>query len=292
MAGAYYGDPGQGDNSLDSLSSLLPLFHAIRNRDLQDKQAENDMAVNLPIRQERMRAAFDPKTGMGRTTNPHVSTGITPANTEIATAVAPGLSPQEQANISLKKNDQQIDRERLTQQGKMGEERLGIQRSQERLNELKNENIHNQKEADMRRKVNETEQRLGLAHEDLLRKQNDTTAHINFNKAQMDSTEARHALERILKDKEIKNTKDLHDAQIKELGQRHEDTIRSLGYEYDDQGRLIKATERKEKENPAFKSVTTQRFQSKDGKNTWNIPVDKLDAFKKANPEAVGIESR
>lgn len=286
MAG-YFGDPGIDKE--DPVQSLMPILHAVRNRDLQDFTERGRITNDLAIRQERQRALFDPRNpGTPGTTNNLVSTGINNANTNMNTVLKEDMSPQEKANLQLKKNDQSLEARKIAQTGKLGEERLGINKAQEQLNESKNTNIHEQKQADLQRKVDEADKKLKLSYDQLQQKTDSAEAHAQFNRDQMEATSARHELERAQKDREIQDLKDLHAAQIGHLNQQVEDlrnpksTEKTTEIENDKNGVPIKKTEKTTKgDSKAFDSNTTYNMQDQSGKK-WTVKHENLEAAKKS----------
>ncbi len=286
----FYGDPGIEKE--DELQSLMPILHAVRNRDLQDFEARGNITNNLAIRQERMKALFDPLTGMGRTTNNEISHGITAPNTSMNTVVKEDMSPQDKANLQLKKNDQTLESRKIDQAGKLGAERLGIQQQQEQLNEQKNENIHNQRQRELERKASDSESKLKLAYDRLQQQGDNAQAHIAFNQATLEATNARHALELAQKDKEHQDALALRDAQINDLNSKinerdnPKDKVVETNMEVDANGVPIKKTERTSRsDSKAFDSNTTYRMTDSDGKD-WMVSNKNMDAFMKAHPKA------
>ncbi len=104
----------------------------------------------------------------------------------------------------------------------------------------------------------------------------------------MAATEARHALERAQKDREIQDLKDMHAAQIKDLQSKvnerdnpKEKTVET-NIETDKNGNPIKKTEKTSKtNNSAFDSNTTYNMKDSNGK-VWSVKHDNLEAAKKA----------
>jgi len=288
MSGAYFGDPGTSDETSD----LLPLFHAVRNRELKDYEAKGLIDQNLAIRQERMKSIFDPSGasssissvgfGGGKTTNNEISHGITAPNTSINTApLKEDLSPMDKANLQLKKNDQTIDREKIAQQGKLGEERLGINRQQEQLNQQKSDQIHQQKTDDMERKIEESNRKIQLAQDQLNSKNANANDTLVAHKAMFDAVEERHRLELAQKDAQFKDTQGLHQATIDKMREEIENLKNPKPtheeVKYDDQGRPIS----KDVTKGVYDSNTTYRMTDKDGKD-WMVKHDNLEAAKKS----------
>lgn len=279
--GAYFGDPGQGNNGADSLTQLLPIFHEIKNRELHDYEMKGRINQDLAIRQERQRLMFDPATGMGKTTNNEISKGINNANPEMATAVKEDLTPQDKAKFGLEKSAQDIEKSKIAQQGKLGEERVGVQKAQEELNATKNENIHNIKMADMQRKVDEATQRMGLAYSQLEQRGNDSAAHLDFMKAKAAADEARFNLELTRRDAAHEETVRYHNARIDEANKRLEaagqPTIESTEVNADG---THKTVTKSKGENKAYDSNTTYRMKGKDGK-AYMVSGKDMDKAKK-----------
>lgn len=79
----------------------------------------------------------------------------------------------------------------------------------------KNQQIYETKQKDMQRKMDEANSKLDLAERTLQSKQGDSDANLKFHQAQMDATNARHALEMSQTQAKLDEAKRVHDETIK-----------------------------------------------------------------------------
>lgn len=298
MAGAYYGDPGQQNTGIED---ILPLFHAVRDRNMQDYKDKAAFDSDLAIRQENSRRVFDPNRagtslstvggGGGRTTNPDISMGLTAPNPEIATNLKEDLTPQDKAKFGLEKSSQDIERSKIAQQGKLGEEALGIKTAQEKLNQEKSENIHqtklSQQELEHQRDMNN----LGAKYDKMAADTSNVNNRLDFLHTQLEVTNNMHKRENDIRDATQKSNDALNQAKIDNLRKQYQDSVKSIGYEYAEDGKtLIKQTQQSGKvptdKNPAFKSSTTYKMTDKDGKSWMVSDENKAAAIKAGMTEA------
>lgn len=211
MSGNYFGDPGNGGSVGGAVNELLPIINHLKDRALQDYHTKGMIDQDLAVRQANMRNIFDPaKTsqvpGTGMNVNPNMNT-----------VLKEDISPLDKAKLGQGQQGIELDKQKLSQQGKFGQEALDIKDKQEQLNSTKNQNIHDQKIQDMQRKVEDSTNKLGLSYDRLQQNADNANAHIQFNRDQMAATEARHALELAQRDKAQNDMANLHAAQIKNM---------------------------------------------------------------------------
>jgi hypothetical protein len=294
--GAFFGDPGIRQNGpADDLESLMPVFNAVRNRDLQDFQAKGQISNDLAIRQARTMSMFNPdKPGtFGTSRNTEVSHGLTPQNTDLNTAAPPALSPADQAQFGLRGRELDLEGQKVKQSNRIGEERLGILQQKADLDQQKSDQIYGTKIADLQRKHEDAASRLDLAQKKMEQTGNDFNTRMEFLQSQAKLTEARHALELAQRDKQNQDAEALHKAQIDHLNAQIDDlknpkrTTKTTETNAD--GTKKTETTSKEAKNSAFSSSTTKAYVGKDG-TKYNIPMDKIDAFLKDNPDAQEVK--
>jgi hypothetical protein len=204
---------GQGsrDNSGDQTSALW-LVNSLKDREMNDFKDKANFMSDLSLKQDRLRRIYDQQDSQQQG----------PQNTVMAKDPNQ-MTGYEKGELGIRQQQLGLESAKLAQTGKMGEERIGIQRDQEKLNALKNQNIYDTKMADMERKANEATARMGQAHDALQANVNDHKAHLEFLKAKQEADDARHALERAQVDAKHAETKKKDDATIAALNKRVKD---------------------------------------------------------------------
>lgn len=199
----YAGDPGMGSTSSpsDVLNSIMPAFNQIRNRNVQDFKDKAQFSSDLGLRQERMRSLFAPEPQQG---------GVVyqPPPSEINNNRL--ISPFQAAGLEL-------DKQKLAEQKRTGSDKLALDQQKFGLEKEKSDQIYQTKQDEMTRKVDDANNKLKLAYDQLAQKGNDASATANFKQAQLDALTARHELEMAQKDKDREETVRIHDAQIKDM---------------------------------------------------------------------------
>jgi len=252
------------------MSELMPYFHEIRNRDLSDAQARQSMMGS--VRPDGLRKTF----------------GSEGSNQPMNTVMGEVMTPYQSANIAL-------EREKLNQSSRFGEERLNQQQNQQSLNQqrleldqLKNRQIYETKISDMERKSEDAANNLRLAHQRLEQNQNDAAALMNYRNATIAAQDARHALELAQRDRDREDRERLNQARIdqinrdiEESGYTWEETTQSDNPDGSQTRRRIiqrgKAPDNKFRADTPGAGNST-RMMGPDGRIGW-VPNDKVNEF-------------
>lgn len=255
------------NNSGGGGDDVLGLVNQLKDREMMDFQNKANFMSDLSLRQEaRMRSLFDP-TGQG-------SQGGQPKN--VVFQQDPNqITPFQKEELGIRREGLGLDRQRLAQQGKLGQEAIDVRGAQEKLNEQKNANIHEQKTADMQRKIDEANTKFGLAQQELDRKTKAGEDTLQSHKDLAAAIEERHKLELAHKDLQFEESKRLHDAQIKKM-------------EEDTKSRSSSTTTTEVNPEGTKRTTTTERGTSsgtikgigRDGKE-YDVPADKIDDWNK-----------
>lgn len=252
------------------------LMNSIKDREMRDFRDKANFMADLSVKQDRLRKRFDLEDNW----TPSRQTGVpgqqNTAGMNTVMAKDPNqMTGYERGELGIKQQGLGIEKQRLAQQGRLGEEAIGIRQKQGEIAQQKNEQINATKISDMERKKNEADAKIEQAQAALESKNNNAEASLKAHKDLAAAMEERHKLELAQK-----NT------QFKESQAMHQKSIDALNEKIKQQGRTKTTTEL----NPdgTKKTVTTERGDSadtvnvtgKDGK-TYTIPKDKLDDWNK-----------
>jgi hypothetical protein len=199
---SIYGNPGPAD--LD-YTTPLSVDQRLRERDMNDYMKKANFMSDLSLRQNRLRQVYG-----GENQNP--SAGM---NTVFKDNSIP---PLQMAKLKDEQTKTGIAGRKADTAAALGEEKINLGQEKQDLDTKKNQNIYDTKQADLQRKHDEAQAKLGLAEKALQNKQNDAKTLSDYHDAQMKAAAARHDLEMSQKDKQhqasLDEMKRLHDAQI------------------------------------------------------------------------------
>lgn len=190
---------GPGDDS-----DLMPMFHQIRNRNIQDQERLMRSASDIKLREDFMRARMTPEAA-GQ-----------PQNVVYQPSPAEQLNPLDLAKFGLEK-------QKLAQSTKLGEERLGLGEREHQLDELKNRQIYETKINDMQRRSQEAEADLKLKQQQFEANTTNASARMALQQAQMAATDARHQLDIAQRDRQLDESKRQADQRNETLKKQLED---------------------------------------------------------------------
>ncbi|MBI3334362.1 hypothetical protein HYZ97_02655 [Candidatus Pacearchaeota archaeon] len=272
--------------------AVLSLVNRLKDREMMDFKDKANFMSNLSIQQERARRLFDPQRQfeheynlapqrpqgpegplIGQEGQQQQATRFAGSvrDPNVMTAFERGQLGIRQSELGVRQRRAGLEEQRIAQTGKLGEERLRIQSAQERLNQQKSDQINANKQADLERKINESNQKLELAQADLDRKTKAGEDTLQAHKAYQAAIEARHKLELDQKEHQFNVTSEQHDRQIKALETR----IRQAGRTTTKTKISPEGTE-KVTETRRGAAADTVQVTGKDGQ-TYEIPADKVD---------------
>lgn len=251
-----YGQPAQADPN-DTLS----IVNRLKDREMQDFQNKANFMSDLDIRQrQRMQALFPPEKASQNQGQPNVVMGQDPNQ----------LTGYQKGELGIRQQGVNIDSQRLAQQGQIAQGQLGIKAQQEALNKQKSDQINATKQADMQRKIDESNQKIELAQQALTNKTANAEAQLQAHKDLAAAVEERHKLEMANKDAQFKTISDQHQQTIDALQERLKQSGRTKTTVTDSTGATRTTTSEK---GDAADSV---QVIGKDG-GTYTIPKDKLN---------------
>lgn len=208
----YFGDPGRSSMSpSDAANALMPFFHQVRNRDIEDFKTKASFANNLQLKQPQLQKTFNPSSSgnLGTAAPQDVIYQPGPSDILRAKANAP-IDPLDQAKLTLDRDKLKSSNENIATDNALNEKKFG-------LDQQKNEQIHQNKEDDLQRKADDSNNRLKLAYDQLQAKQGDAAAQLAFHQAQTEAKKAADELKDAQHTAQLDELKRFHDAQIKDM---------------------------------------------------------------------------
>ena len=225
-SGSIYGQGQQPQQD------ALGIVNQLKDREMRDFQTKANFMSDLSLKQDRLKALFDPS-------NPNQDTlgtrGISAmANSQPgvrqSSGITPGMSQRdpnamtahETADIGIKQQGLGLEKQKMEQAGKMGEERLGIQSAQEKLNAKKEGDIRDSAQAKLEAKIEEANGKLTQAQAALQQRGLTAEAALEAHKNLAAAVEERHKLEMA----QGKAKLDQQQSQFEELQKQHEELIK------------------------------------------------------------------
>jgi len=262
-SGGIFGMPAPQNDS-DTLS----IVNRLKDREFEDYKNKARFDDERSLRQEsRMRQLFDPNKNTNSQPQVNNQAGIIP------NILTPDQQVYQQQQLEQPKLD--MESKKLDSQSKFGQQGLAIKDAQEKLNQTKNTQINEDRDADRERKVNEANQKIALAQKALTDKDTNSAAQLQAHKDMAAAIEERHKLE-------LENQKFDFNAKLTEQKRQFDETSGLHKQQIADAENSQTTTE----VNPdgTKKTVTTKKGDAvamiqvlgKDGK-TYTIPKDKLD---------------
>ncbi len=253
---SVFGQPGPSDDQ-----DVLSIVNQLKDREMRDFQNKSEYMADLSLRQEaRMRKLFPPEV-QGQQQTQNIVAGADPN----------AMTGYQKGELGIRQQELGQEKQKLTQQGKLGQEAIDVRTSQEKLNQQKSDQINTTKQADMQRKIEESNQKIELAQQALTNKTANAEAQLQSHKDLAAAVEERHKLELAQKDAQFKISSGQHEQTIKDLEEKIKQTGRSkVTTEINPDG--TKRTTTTEKGSAADTITVTGR----DGKS-YEIPADKLD---------------
>lgn len=201
-SGGVYGQPAADDP--------LKIINQLKDREFNDYKNKALFMSDLSLKQDRLRKVY----GLDGSQTSGQNQEQQPMNTVMAKD-PDAMTGYQKAQINMDQQQLGLDKEKLAQSDKLGEERLGIQSDQQKLNQQKSDQINVQKQADMERKISEADQRIELARQGLEQKTTNAAETLAAHKEYQASVEERHKLELAQKDAQFKTVQEQHKAALK-----------------------------------------------------------------------------
>jgi len=262
-SGGIFGMPAPGNDS-DTLS----IVNRLKDREFEDYKNKARFDDERSLRQEsRMRQLFDPNKNTNSQPQVNNQAGIIP------NILTPDQQVYQQQQLEQPKLD--MESKKLDSQNRFGQQGLAIKDAQEKLNQTKNTQINEDRDADRERKVNEANQKIALAQKALTDQNTNSAAQLQAHKDMAAAIEERHKLE-------LENQKFDFNTKLTEQKRQFDETSGLHKQQIADAENSQTTTE----VNPdqTKKTVTTKKGDAaamiqvlgKDNK-TYTIPKDKMD---------------
>ena len=202
-SGSVFGMPGpqRGGDELQFVNN-------IKDREMNDYKNKANFMADLSIKQDRLRKLYGLDGGAGGQMQQPQGNQSPEQQQQMLNAQDPSkqINPMQQAQLGLQQRGQDLESQRITQQGKMGQEAIDIKQQQADLNQQKSDQINALKTQEAENRRNEAEARLKL--------QGDTIENL---KAYREAMDAWHKTQMEDKDRQHQKDKDQMQANIDAL---------------------------------------------------------------------------
>lgn len=261
-------------------NDTLSIVDRLKDREMQDFKDKAHFMSNLSLQQDRLRRLYDPSVGPKGAQTPEVQQNLDRGQGQeqnptqgmnVSQVRDPNqMTGYEKGELSIRQQGLGQEQQKINQAGKLGEERLGIQTAQEKLNQQKSDQANAAKQADLERKINEANQKIELAQQALQQKGDNAAATLEAHKTLAAAVEERHKLEMENMQHRFDVTSDQHQQTIDALNERIKQSKNMKQVKRDSAGNEITTETTKGDEADTVQAI------GKDGK-TYTIPRSKLD---------------
>jgi hypothetical protein len=277
--GGIYGMPQQTN------TDVLGIVNNIKDREMNDFKNKASFMADLSLKQDRMKRIYDNMDVVGDKLQSDVSPrGQQPQTDQSGTINSvqksmddflnpgqAGMTGAQKGELSIKQGQMGLEQQKIKQQGQIGEEALGIKQQKADLDQQKNDEINKNKQADLQRKIDDSQGKLELANQKLQQAGDNAAAVLQAHKDIAAAAEAFH-----------KTTMEKQQSQFDQTHTQMQQKIDNLTQANKDKGNK-KVTSTMSPDGQS-KTTTTQtgsaaqtvQVQGKDGK-TYTIPADKQD---------------
>jgi hypothetical protein len=279
---------GQGGQQGQTQGQALELVNQLKDREMRDFKEKSNFMSDLSLKQDRMRAMFDPsKTATEQ--NQGLSAGGQSGGANLPQGFSAVMAPQQshaeteyqKGELGIRQQGMNLESQKIAQAGKFGQEREDTRAAQEKLNQQKSDQIHQQKIEELTSKNKTHEDNIKLAQDKLKLAGDDFNKQLEAHKQLAAAVEERHKNELALKDLQFEKTKNDHKDAMKVI----EDKAKAAAAP-------VTKTEEVNKEGNKKTTTTTKggsvQVTGKDGQ-TYEIPADKVEEWNKTHaPEPQG----
>lgn len=200
--------PQSGNFGTDDIMTLLG---HVRDRNLSDYEKKQQFNSDLSLRHNRLASMINPETGQEK------SPWASQQPNVIFKDNNPDITPLQKEELGQKGKELGLQTEELKTKTADTKAKQSLAEREFGLEQQKNKQIYETKQADMQRKIDEANHKLELAYTQLGDKNANQAAVLASHKAIQDAMEERHKLELANKDMQFNESKRLHDAQIAKM---------------------------------------------------------------------------
>ena len=258
---------GQPSSQSTDYGGPLSIVNQLKNREMNDFKNKALFMSDLSLKQDRLRRLFDTQDqNLLRPQNQDPRTMDT-----VMAADPNAMTGYQKADIGVRQQGNVLESQRLTQAGKMGQEALDIKSRQELLNQQKSDQINTIKQADMERKINDSNAKIEQAQRALEQRSSTASQQLKFRKDMSEAIEERHKLEMAMKEMQFGVT-----------SKQHQDQIDAMQKRLDLAGESTTTTEinpegtKRTSTTKRGSNTNTVKVKGKDGQ-TYEIPANKVD---------------
>lgn len=263
-------NPSGGGSSIYGMPAstqpdILGIVNELKDREMNDFKNKATFMSQLSLQQDRQRRIY----GLDGSPDNQGPSGQ-PKNT-VMSQDPNQMTGYEKGELGLKQQQLGLDTQKQAQSAKTGQEALDIKSNQEKLNQQKSDQINENKQNDMQRKIDEANQKIILAQQALTDKTANQEAQLKANQDYRAAVEERHKLEMAQKDTAFQDAQRQHDAQIANL----QDQIKKRG-QPTTQSTEMNADGTKKTVTTTHGSTGTITGTGKDGKQ-YQVPIDQIN---------------
>ena len=259
----------------------LSIVNQLKDREMQDFQKKAQFMSDLSLRQNRLQRIYD---NIDRTSSQSQQGGSPTQGMNTVAGFDPNaMTGYEKGELGVRQQQANTESQRQQQQATQGQEAINIKSEQEKLNQQKSDQINQEKQADMQRKITESEAKIKQAQDALAAKNTNAEAQLQAHKDLATAMEERHKLELAQKDAAFQESKKQHQAQIDDMQKKLDEASHSeTTTEVDASGNKKTVTTNRGSQPKTVKGT------GKDGKQ-YDVPVGKIDDWNQ-NHAQLGTE--
>lgn len=263
-------------------NGALSIVNQLKDREMKDFRDKANFMSDLTLKQDRLSKLFDPSWQREQIQEAQQmqqgGQNSTQGMNTVMAADPNTMTGYQKGELGIRQQEANIDSQRLTQTGKLGQQALDIKGEQQDLNQQKSDQINAQKQSDMERKINDSTQKLELAQKALEARTKAGEDTLQAHKDLAAAVEERHNLER----ENTKRELDQKDAAFEELKKQHQALIdqnaNSTSTTTDSTGasRTTKTQKGSAQADPLRQADGSYNVVGPNGQKL-NIPANKLD---------------
>ena len=210
---------GQPKRQRNDTGEMLSIVKQLKDREMQDFQKKAQFMSDLSLQQDRSRRIFDTQQQQQN-----------PQEMDVVFQDLNYISPTDKAELGIKQQGVDLESQRLSQSGKLGQEALDIKQSQHELNQQKSDQINALKQAELERATAESNRKLELTQAELDRKIKSGEDTLELRRELAAAMEERHKLEIAMKQQQL------------EISNQQRDTALKAEQDRNDQSRFSRST--------------------------------------------------
>ncbi len=249
---------------------VLGIVNQLKDRDMSDFKNKANFMADLSLKQDKMRALFDPSKLGG----PSQGADIQGGQPNVVFHDPNAMTGFEKNKINLEQQGLGLEKQKLAQNKSLGENAQAIKQQQADLAQQKSDQINAGKQADLQRKIEDADKKLEFARQKLEVDSGNKDKALQAHKDLAAAMEERHKLELENKQHQFDVTSAQHQQQIDRLNEQLKqsgETEQTTEISPDGTKKIVKTKKG---------GNDTVKVTGKDGKS-YMIPKDKVDDWNK-----------